>query len=124
MFRVIVAGGHRLHIRKACHGDRADGGFGTASGDGIGLAALDDLIGISDGVGAGRAGGHGCFARALRAENFGDIPGPHIGDHHGDEERADTAQTALHHFSMLLFEGLDATDAAADEDADTGAIII
>ena len=37
------------------------------------------------------------LARPLRAEHLGDVAGAHVGDHHRDEERADTAHAAFQH---------------------------
>ncbi len=124
MFGVVVAGGHGLHVGEAGHGNRRDGGFRAAGNNGVGLAALDNFVGIADGVGASRAGGDGALARPLRAQHLGDIARSHVGDHHGNKERADAAHAAFHQFAVLVFKGLNAADAAADEDADTGAVVV
>ena len=56
MLRVVIAGGHGLHGRKAAHAQRHDGGFGTASEHDRSVSALDRPPGLTNRVVAGRAG--------------------------------------------------------------------
>ena len=45
------------------------------------------------------------------------LPGGGVGDHLGDDERADAAGPAVDEAAVLLLELVQAADAAADDDA-------
>ncbi|MCU1249468.1 MAG: uncharacterized protein JWQ49_2497 [Edaphobacter sp.] len=121
---VVVARGEGAHGGEACYSERSDGGLGATGDHGVGVAALDEAEGVSDGVGGGGAGGCGGLVGAARAVFDGDVAGGEVDDGTGDEEGRDLAGAAVEQIDVLAFDDVEAADAGADVDADAIAIFV
>src|SRR5205807_1049970 len=87
------------------------------------VVPLDGAQGVADGVGGrGAGGGHG-GVRPHQAEVDGDIAGGGVGDHLGDDERADLVGPPLQVDGVLVLELVEAADAAADDGAATEGVL-
>ena len=93
------------------------GSLGAAADHHVGVAALDDLERIADGVGAGGAGGGGGRVRPLGAGADRDVTGGQIDDGRRNEEGRDPARPALQQIAVFALDDLESADAAADVDA-------
>ena len=67
-------------------------------------------------VGAGRAGRGDGLAGAVPAGAHGDVGGPGVGHHHGDEEGRDPPGPLFQVDGDLLLERVEAADAGAEDD--------
>ena len=124
VFGVVVAAGHGAHVGEAGHGHRGDGRLGAAGDNHIGVAAQDDLVGVADGVGGGRAGGDGGLARPLRAQELATLPVPMLAIIMGMKKGLTRPMPPSSSLRVLLLQGRQAADAAADEDADALAVVV
>ena len=77
----------------------------------------DHLGRLADGVAAGGAGAHGREVGTLRAEAHGHLARRHVGDGHGDEERAEAVGAARGADADLVDERAAAAEAGADQHA-------
>ena len=116
--RIVIAGGKRLHRRKAAHGKRCDRTFGTARDHRIRVAALDGAEGIADCVRGAGAGGRSRLVGTFRAPADTDVAGSQIDDRRRDEEGRDTPRAAVHQGRVLALDDIEAADAGADMYAD------
>jgi hypothetical protein len=121
---IVVAGRKGAAGGESADAHRRDGGFGAPGEHGVGVAAADDLGGVSDGMGARSAGGYDAAIRTTEAEADGDLAAGHVADHHRNEERADAIDALLHARFDLALQRSDAADAGADEHADTVAVFV
>src|SRR5205823_1621459 len=76
--RLIVARRKRAHGRKTCDAHRRDGRFSAAADHNVGVAALNDLEAVADGMRARGAGGGGGGVRTLRAVADRDLTGRQV----------------------------------------------
>src|SRR5207302_6598990 len=72
---VIVAGGKRAHGGESAYAHRRNGGFGASSNHHVSITALDDLVGVADGVRASGAGGACGLVRPTCVEPDAHMPG-------------------------------------------------
>ena len=120
LLRLIVAGGEGFHGVETADATFCDGSLGTAADNHVGLAQTDEVEGISQGVGAGGAGGGRHVVGAVEAIEDADVPGGDIGNHLGDEEGSEFGADGVSGTlvaAQLLLKGLDAADADAIDDA-------
>ena len=94
-----------------------DGRLGAAGDHDVGVVPLNGVQGVADGVGGRGAGRRNGGVRTAQAEMDRDVAGGGVGDHLRDDERADAAGPVLDKAGVLLFEFVEAADAAADDDA-------
>src|ERR1700686_775918 len=109
-----VARGEPLRLAEAPQPAARGGHFATAGDDQVRIAVLDGAHRQPDGVRRGGAGGDHAEIRALQAIADREVPGDHVDDGRGDEERRDLARA--HRLQVLAVFGLDgpeATDAGA-----------
>ena len=118
--RFVVARGQRPHGGESADAHRRDGRFGAAGDHHIGIAALDDLEGIADGMRAGGAGRGRGFIRALGAVTDADVAGRQVDDRRGNEEGRDLARAAFQQRLVLALDDVKAADARADVHAHAG----
>ena len=78
---------------------------------------LDESSRVADGVGAGGARGGDSGVRAGQAEENRDVSAGGVDHQPRDGERADARDAALQQHLVLLFEGFNSADAAADQNA-------
>ena len=121
---VIVMAGKGLQGREAGHAQRRHRGFHTA-GDGRADAAQQDLAeGGADAVDGGSTGGGGHDVGAFGAGEDGDLAGAHVGDEHGDQEGRNLAGTTLQQLGVVGLDGLQATQADAQDDAHVVGVVV
>jgi hypothetical protein len=105
------------------HAQFAKGGFRPAGDHDVGQVMFDKACRIADGVGAGGAGGGDGGVGAVEAEYDRYVSAGGVGHEARDGEGADPAHAALHQNLILLFDGFDAADARADDDAGPAAVL-
>ena len=110
----VLGSGQGLHVDKASHAALRDGRLGPAGDDGVSIAVANGPHGLTDGVGAGGAGGHRGHGRALAVVANGDHAGSHVGDEHGDKVGGDALGATVQELVVLGGEGADAADAGAE----------
>src|SRR4029077_14648429 len=110
--------GHALDVREAGHRWGGDGGLGAPGDHEVGFVVLDEPAGVAQGMGGGRARGHGAVVRALESVAYGDDGRGYVAHEHGDEERGHPGGALLEVDLALLFEGRDAAGAGAYDDPD------
>src|SRR5260370_831876 len=84
--RLGIARGNSEHGREAANGHRAARSFRSASNHHVSIAALDDAVGIADGMRAGGARRTSSFVRALGAVANAHLPGGKVDDGSSNEE--------------------------------------
>ena len=115
---VVVAGGEGLHGGETAYAAFCDGCFGTAADNHVGLSQTDEVVGVSQRIGAGSTGGGGDVVGAMEAVEDADVSGGDVGNHLGDEEGTELGadfSTCAGIGANLLLEGLDAADANAED---------
>src|SRR5262249_59728971 len=112
--RVVVAGREGAHGRKSADRHRSDCAFAAAADHRHGVATLNDLEAIADGVRARAASGRGGRIRAFGVVVDRDISRSQVDDRGGNEKGRDAAGAAFHHLSMFALEDTKTPDAAAD----------
>src|SRR5690348_5359383 len=122
--RRVVPLRQRFHVCETADRHRRYRRLRSTRDDDIRVAILDRAEGVSDRVGARRAGGDSSVVRPLRVEAHRDEARGNVGDEHRDEEWADLARPALPIYVVLLLEALQSTDAAAEDDTDAIWIIL
>src|SRR5690606_18254983 len=113
----LVPRRERLHHREPADAHGRDRRLGAAGEHHLRFAALDGTVGVAH---VARARGARCDHAAVGPQHavaHGYVPGRHVGDEHGDEERAHPHGAALHADLRLSLPGLEATDARADAHA-------
>ena len=116
--RIVVARGERAHGGESADAHGSDGSFGAAGDHDVGVAVLNDAVGIADGVRAGGAGSGGGCVRALGAELHRDMAGSEVDDGGGNEEGRDLARAAFEKRFVLALDHFESADAGADVNAD------
>src|SRR6185437_15637250 len=103
--RSLVAGRERLRLREARK--TADRGrhLAAAGDDDIGITVLDGAQPEADCVRRGGAGGHDAEVGSLETVLDGQVPGDHVDDRGGYEERGDLAGVGrLHVLGVLALD--------------------
>ena len=77
------------------HTNGSDHCFRAAGDNGHTVAALEDLISVTDRIGTAGTGRGGTDIRAFSADIDGDLGASHIRDHHRDKEGADPVRAFL-----------------------------
>ncbi len=116
--RIVVSRRERAHGREAADTKWRDGRLGPAGDHHVGVAALDDLGRLADGVrgrGARRAGGQ---IRPTGAEPDRHLPGREIDDGRGNEEGRDAARPPFEQLAVFALDGAEPADARRDVHAD------
>ncbi len=116
--RLIVAPGDCPDRAETRHGKGRDRGLGRAGDHHVGVAAPDQLQPLGDRLCPGRARENRALARSGGAEHDRELSCGHVGDHHGDQERADPAGPPLVQDAVLALPGGEPADAAAHHDRD------
>ncbi len=119
---LVIAGGEGLHGGETAYAEGDDRGLGAAGEEGVGFIGADHAPGLADGVAGGGAGGDGGEIWALEAEFHGDEAAGHVGDHHRDHEGRDAAGAFVHEDGVLIGEGFESANAAADDAAEAGEV--
>ena len=83
----VIARGERAHGGESADAHGSDGRFGAAGDHHFRVAALDDFVGVANGVRRSRAGRGRGGVGALRAVANGNVAGGEIDDRRGNEER-------------------------------------
>ncbi len=118
LLRRLVAGAQRTHGVEGADARLADGRFGAAGQHCHSGSAADDLEGVADGIGPGRAGGADRAERALQPKFERHLRRGHVRDHHRGEEWAHAPWSVLEQYARLLLEGRQPAAAAGHHRAD------
>ena len=105
MFGIVDALGKRTHARKGRHHQQRKRRFGTAGDHDIGLAPLEEMIGLDDRVvaaGTGRRTGHD---RAACARLHRNQTARSVGHDAGHHKRPDTSPALFDDFNCGGFHG-------------------
>ena len=94
-FGIVIARGKGAHGGESADAHGSDGRLGAAGNHHVGVVVLNDAERISDGVGAGGAGGGRGFVRTFGAEAHGHMAGGKIDDGGWNEERRNLAWAAF-----------------------------
>src|SRR5579875_685169 len=121
--RVVIAARERGHIIERGHGNRRDASFGPTCDHGFGIATANGFPGLAYRIGAGRAGGYGRPVRPFRARHNGGKSRRPIDNHHVNEEWADAAWPSFKKDTELIVQRYQATNAAADVNADVVSVL-
>src|SRR5262245_10279800 len=113
--RVVVARRQGAHRGEAPDRHRRDRAFAAAADHGHGVAALNDLEAVSDGVRACAAGGRGGRVRSFSLAIDRNVSRREIDDRGRNEKGRYAAGAAFHHLRVLGLEDAEPPDAAADE---------
>ena len=116
-FRVVITRGECAHGGKSADAHGRDGRFGAAGDHHVSIVVLDDAEGISDGMGAGGAGGGRRLVRSLGAEAHGDLAGGKVDDRGRNKERRNLARAAFEQSGVFAFDNVESADAGTDVDA-------
>ena len=103
-----IVGGQSFHVHEAGQRDRQDHRIGAARDHGVGVAALDDVHGLAQGVAPGGAGRDGRHVGAGRAGQDGDMAGRGVTEEVGQEERVHAVGTARLQRLLCLQDRLEA----------------
>src|SRR5215469_2367008 len=108
----------RLHGGKSPNAHGRDGGFGAAANHHFCCAALDDLEGITNGMGGSgtRRGRRG--VRPARAITNRNLPGSQINDGGRNEKGRNLVGTAVQQLPVLALDDVEPTDAGRNVNAD------
>src|SRR5439155_362428 len=90
----------------------------------VGIAALDNLKGIADGVVPGGACGCRRRIRSLRAVSDRDLSRRHVDQYRNDEERRDPSRPFAEKLRVFAFDAPEVADAAADVSADPFGVLM
>src|SRR6185503_1000066 len=113
--RIVVPGGQGPHGGESPHAQGRDHALAAAGDHHVGVAALDDLEGVADGVRARGACRAGRLVRALRAVSDGDLPRGHVDDEADDEEGGDAPRPFAEQDGVLSLDRREPADPGADE---------
>src|ERR1044071_9941837 len=116
--RLVVARGQRPQLAEAADAHRTDGRLAAAGNHRVGVAALDDLVGVADGVRRGRAGRAGRRVGPFRAEADRHLARREIDDGRRNEEGRPPARTAVEERLVLPLDRDEPADTRADVHAD------
>src|SRR5579884_780145 len=117
--RLIIARGKGAHRGESADAHGSNGGFCSAGDHHVSIAALNNAIGITDGVRAGGAGSRGGLIGASGAVFNADLAGGEVDDRRRNEERRYLARTALQHGAVLALDNVEPADAGTNVDTDT-----
>src|SRR6476619_7954448 len=107
-FRLIVAGGQRLHRAEAADRCRSGRELGAACDHRVRITVLDHAHCQADVARGGRARGDGGDVRAARAGHDRYLPRDHVDDRAGDVERRDLASATVGVFERGFLDALEA----------------
>ena len=120
---IVVARGKRAHGSESADAHRRDRSFRSAGNHDIRIAALDDPIGVADGVSAGGAGRRGGLVRALGAVADADLTRGQVDDGRGNKKGRNFARAARQHGAVFALDNVESADARADVNADALGIL-
>jgi len=120
---LVVAGREGAEAGQGDEREREDGRLGPAGQEGLSVAAPQGMVSLVEGVDAGRASGDARHGRALQTEGDRDLAGGHVGDHRGDQERADPVGAAGEERLGLAGGVTVATATGRDVDADVVGVL-
>ena len=115
--RVVVARREGSHRREATQSHVGDRGLAAPGDHHVGMARLDQLVGIANRIGRRGAGGRDRRARTLQSPADRDLSAAGVDHQLGDGERADPRRALVDHRGMLGLELVEPADSRADEHA-------
>ncbi len=80
--------------------------------------------GVTHRVSAGGTGRFNGDVRPLGSKKDGNLTWSHIGDNHGNKERAYLFGSLLQHNPMIFFNGCKTTEAATDNDSNPIGVVV
>src|SRR5262249_25726718 len=121
--RLIGARTKGAHRGEAAHTHGANRGLRSSGDHYVGIAALDNAPGVSDGVRAGRAGRARGFIWALGPVAYADLPSSQVDNRGGNKERGNLARPAVEESGMLALGQLEPPHTRADVPPPAGAVL-
>ena len=118
---VIVASGEGVHSGEATNAAGPNGGLGTTSDDGVGLAQADEVERIGEGVGRRGASRSRGIVRAVETVLDRNLSSSDVGNHLGDEEGIELGAHGCAIDSPVagfFFKRMDAADTYTEDYAD------
>ncbi len=110
LLRGLVARRQRLGLPEAAQSAARGGHFSAAGDDHVGIAVLNGAHPEPDGVRRGGARGHHAEVGTLQSETDREVPGDHVDNGGGHEERRDLAR--VHRLQVLAVFDLDSPQTA------------
>ena len=116
---IIVSSGKRLHYRKTADTQRSHCRFGPPGNHGVSVAALDNVVGVTDGVGPGGARGDRGDVGSLGTEAYGNMSRRQVYDQHRDEKRGNLFIAAFVKQRMISLDGRETSKTGPDKNPHT-----